>query len=47
MINPKKDFKVNPYDIESITVLKDKAAELYGKDGVNGIILITTKKKDK
>lgn len=37
--------KISPYDIESITVLKDAAATaLYGLRGANGMILITTKK---
>ena len=36
---------INPNDIESITVLKGgQAATLYGSDGVNGALLITTKK---
>ncbi|TJZ62955.1 SusC/RagA family TonB-linked outer membrane protein [Sphingobacterium olei] len=36
---------LNPEDIESITVLKDATmASLYGADGSNGVILITTKK---
>lgn len=41
-----KDIKnINPDDIESITVLKDKSAlDIYGEDGKNGVILITTKK---
>ena len=35
---------INPNDIESITVLKDAStAALYGADGANGVILITTK----
>lgn len=39
---------INPEDIESITVLKDAAATtLYGADGANGVILITTKKGEK
>jgi len=37
--------RINPNDIESITVLKSaNAALLYGSQGVNGVILITTKK---
>lgn len=37
--------KVNPYDIESVTVLKDAAsAAIYGSRAGNGVILITTKK---
>jgi TonB-linked SusC/RagA family outer membrane protein len=36
---------INPNDIESITVLKGgQAATLYGSDGVNGALVITTKK---
>ncbi len=35
---------LNPSDIESITVLKDAQAAIYGTVGANGIILITTKK---
>ncbi|MFI5158007.1 MAG: TonB family protein [Sphingobacteriales bacterium] len=39
-----KDFKINPADIESITVLKDKNAKLmYGDKGANGVIVIVTK----
>lgn len=35
---------VNPNDIESVSVLKDAAAAIYGVQGANGVILITTKK---
>lgn len=36
---------INPMDIESMTVLKDAAAtSIYGADGANGVILITTKR---
>ncbi len=35
---------LNPNDIEAITVLKDKAAAaIYGEQGKNGVVLITTK----
>jgi TonB-linked SusC/RagA family outer membrane protein len=34
---------LNPNDIESISVLKDAAAAIYGIQGANGVILITTK----
>lgn len=34
---------VNPNDIESISVLKDASASIYGVQGANGVILITTK----
>ena len=37
--------EIEPNDIESITVLKDAAATaLYGLNGANGVILITTKR---
>ena len=36
---------INPMDIESITVLKDAdATSIYGSQGANGVVLITTKK---
>ncbi|MDN5287776.1 MAG: NB-Dependent Receptor Plug [Mucilaginibacter sp.] len=36
---------INPYDVESITVLKDAAAtSIYGSRASNGIIVVTTKK---
>jgi TonB-linked SusC/RagA family outer membrane protein len=36
---------LNPDDIESVTVLKDATAtSIYGADGGNGVILVTTKK---
>ncbi len=36
---------INPADIESITVLKDAdATSIYGSQGANGVIVITTKK---
>ena len=34
---------LNPSDIESINVLKDATAGIYGVRGANGVILITTK----
>ncbi|MFV8367307.1 SusC/RagA family TonB-linked outer membrane protein [Flavobacterium sp. XS1P27] len=34
---------LNPNDVESITVLKDAQAAIYGTIGANGVILITTK----
>lgn len=36
--------QLNPNDIESITVLKDASAAVYGLDAANGVILVTTKK---
>jgi len=38
---------LNPQDIETITVLKDAQAAIYGTIGANGIILVTTKKGHK
>ncbi|WP_397447322.1 SusC/RagA family TonB-linked outer membrane protein [Polaribacter sp. R77954] len=36
---------INPYDIESVTILKDASAtSLYGARGSNGVIVITTKR---
>ena len=36
---------INPQDVESMTVLKDAAANaIYGARGANGVVLITTKK---
>ncbi|SFU30377.1 TonB-linked outer membrane protein, SusC/RagA family [Pustulibacterium marinum] len=35
---------INPQDIETITVLKDAQAAIYGTIGANGVILVTTKK---
>ncbi|MBP4137717.1 SusC/RagA family TonB-linked outer membrane protein [Flavobacterium geliluteum] len=34
---------LNPNDIETITVLKDAQAAIYGSIGANGVVLITTK----
>lgn len=34
---------VNPLDVESITVLKDAAAAIYGSRAGNGVVLIETK----
>ena len=34
---------LNPNDIETITVLKDAQAAIYGTIGANGVVLITTK----
>ena len=35
--------ELNPADIESITVLKDASAAIYGSKAANGVILVTTK----
>jgi TonB-linked SusC/RagA family outer membrane protein len=36
--------QLNPNDIESMSVLKDAAAAIYGMNAANGVIIITTKK---
>src|SRR5665647_278263 len=36
--------RLNPDDIENITVLKDGAAAIYGMNAANGVILVTTKR---
>ena len=36
--------RLNPSDIESVTVLKDASAAIYGSAAANGVILITTKR---
>jgi TonB-linked SusC/RagA family outer membrane protein len=36
--------RINPDDIESMSVLKDASAAIYGAQAANGVILITTKK---
>jgi TonB-linked SusC/RagA family outer membrane protein len=36
--------RINPSDVESITVLKDATAAIYGSRSANGVILVTTKR---
>lgn len=36
--------RLNPSDIESITILKDGSAAIYGAQAANGVILVTTKR---
>lgn len=36
--------RLNPNDIESINVLKDASASIYGAQAANGVILVTTKR---
>ena len=38
-------FQVDPNEIESISVLKDASAAIYGVKAGNGVVLITTKKR--
>lgn len=42
------DFeRLNPEDIESISVLKDASAAIYGMNADNGVMIVTTKKGSK
>ncbi|HVF95737.1 MAG TPA: SusC/RagA family TonB-linked outer membrane protein, partial [Flavisolibacter sp.] len=42
---PRPDIaRVDPNDVESLSVLKDASAAVYGARAANGVILITTKK---
>lgn len=36
--------RLNPSDIESISILKDASAAIYGAQAANGVILVTTKR---
>ena len=36
--------RIDPSNIESITVLKDASAAIYGSEAANGVILVTTKR---
>jgi TonB-dependent SusC/RagA subfamily outer membrane receptor len=36
--------RLNPQDIESISVLKDASSAIYGARAANGVILVTTKR---
>ncbi|PIB34882.1 hypothetical protein BFP72_05450 [Reichenbachiella sp. 5M10] len=37
-------YNMNPDDIESVSLLKDASASIYGSRAANGVILVTTKK---
>lgn len=39
--------RLNPEDIESISVLKDASAAVYGVNAANGVIIVTTKRGKK
>ena len=42
------DFeRLNPEDIESVSVLKDASAAIYGMNSDNGVLIVTTKKGTK
>jgi TonB-dependent starch-binding outer membrane protein SusC len=36
--------RIDPNDVESVTVLKDASAAIYGNRAANGVILVTTKR---
>jgi TonB-linked SusC/RagA family outer membrane protein len=45
---PRSNFnRMDPNDIESVSVLKDASAAIYGVQAANGVILITTKSGQK
>jgi TonB-linked SusC/RagA family outer membrane protein len=45
---PRTDItRIDPNDVESISVLKDASAAVYGVRAANGVILVTTKKGKK
>lgn len=45
---PRGDMpRMDPNDVESISVLKDASAAIYGVRAANGVVLITTKKGEK
>lgn len=45
LVIPESQFStINPNDIESISILKDGSAAIYGNRAAGGVILVTTKK---
>ena len=36
---------LNPSDVQSVDVIKDGSSAIYGMQGANGVIIITTRKK--
>jgi TonB-linked SusC/RagA family outer membrane protein len=45
---PRGDFpRMDPNDIESVSILKDASAAIYGMRAANGVVLVTTKKGEK
>lgn len=45
---PRGDFsRIDPSEVESISVLKDASAAVYGIQAANGVVLVTTKKGKK
>ncbi|MDN3670439.1 TonB-dependent receptor [Echinicola jeungdonensis] len=43
-VNDNAFYNMNPDDIESISILKDGAASIYGSRAANGVLLVTTKR---
>lgn len=42
---PDRSFsRINPEDVESVSILKDASAAIYGVRAANGVVLITTKR---
>ncbi|MDR3061059.1 MAG: SusC/RagA family TonB-linked outer membrane protein, partial [Dysgonamonadaceae bacterium] len=42
------DFqRLDPYDIENVSILKDASAAIYGVRAANGVVLVSTKKGNK
>lgn len=42
---PNRDMnRLNPDDIENVSILKDASAAIYGSQAANGVILVTTKR---
>jgi TonB-linked SusC/RagA family outer membrane protein len=47
IIGSTDDFvRLNPNDIDQISILKDASASVYGVKAANGVVLVTTKKGD-
>lgn len=45
---PRDNFeRIDPNEIESVSVLKDATAAIYGVRAANGVILVTTRKGTK
>ncbi|MCW0482381.1 TonB-dependent receptor [Gaoshiqia sediminis] len=44
VVNNESFYSMNPDDIESMSILKDGSAAIYGSRAANGVILVTTKK---
>lgn len=44
VVNPSDFVRINPDDIDQITILKDASAALYGIQAANGVIFVTTKR---